>query len=188
MQPLPVGIVGSPFSLQHLAPTRDIAMVLYDVFTSDFDNMRFWLRGEKIKSVDVVLRGIKRAYESGNMNMYYILDKEQKTVGEIGFASIMRESKSVYVDYWLMPEFRGRGLIDRFLWVMEELAFDVLKVDRVLLGIDAENLASRGVAERNGYVLNGVSKSGKVWVDGSKHDECEYVKQKSEWLKENRNA
>ena len=188
MLPLPADIVGSPFSLRHLPPTRDIAMILYDVFTGDFDNMRFWLRGERIKSVDIVLRGIKRAYESKNMYMYYIVDQDDKIVGEIGFASIMRESKSVYVDYWLMPEFRGRRLIDRFLWGIEELAFDRLKVNRVILGIDVDNVASRKVAERNGYVLNGVSESGKVWVDGSKHDELNYVKNKSEWLKENRNA
>jgi len=184
---LPTDMHGSPFSLCHLSPTRDIAMALYDVFVSDFDNMRFWLRGEKIKSVDVVLKGLKRAYESKKMYMYYIMENN-KIVGEIGFASIDQEKKSAYIDYWLISSVRGHGLIDKFLPYIEGLAFNMLKLKQVVLGIDVDNIASLKIAERNGYTLNGISKSGKVWVDGSLHDECEYVKQKTEWLKEMRNA
>ena len=187
MLPLPTEIVGSPFALRHLQPTHDIAMGLYDVFVSDADNMRFWLRGEKIKSVDDVLEGLRRAYKCDNMCMYYIMDKDN-IVGEIGFASIDRENKSAHIDYWLIPDVRGHGLIDRFLWSIEELAFCMLKLEQVVLGIDVDNIASRKVAERNAYTLKGISKSGKVWADGSLHDECEYVKNKSEWLKEKRNA
>lgn len=187
MLPLPTDMVGSPFSLRHLSPTRDIAMVLYDVFVNDADNMRFWLRGEKIKSDSIVLKGLKRAYECDNMFMYYIMVQD-KIVGEIGFASIDQENKSAYIDYWLIPEVRGQRLIDRFLPRIEELAFNVLKLKQVVLGIDVDNIASRKIAERNGYTLNGISKSGKVWIDGSLHDECEYVKKKTQWLKEKRNA
>lgn len=187
MLPLPTDMVGSPFALRHLKPTHDIARVLYDVFANDADNMRFWLRGKKIDSVDVVLTGLERAYRCENMYMYYIL-ADNKIVGEIGFASIIDKNKSAYIDYWLAPDVRGQGLIDRFLPNIEELAFDMLKVEKVLLGIDVDNIASRKVAERNGYTLNGISKSGKVWVDGSVHDECEYSKSKKEWSKERQNA
>ena len=187
MQPLPTEIVGSPFSLRHLPPTREIAMVLFDVFTTDFDNMRFWLRGKKIESVDEVFDGIKRAYESENMYMYYIMENN-RIIGEIGFASINQEKKSAYVDYWLIPSARGKKLIDRFLWVVEELAFDVLKLKQVILGIDVDNNASRRIAERNGYALNNILKSNRPWPDNTFHDECEYSKLKSEWVKENKNA
>ena len=187
MLSLPTAMVGSPFSLRHLEPSRDIAMVLYDVFREDQDNMRFWLRGEKIESADVVLTGIQSAYKCENMYMYYILIQD-KIVGEIGFASIDQEKQYAYVDYWLIPSARGQGLINRFLPRMEELAFNILKVEQVLLGIDVDNIASRKIAERNGYTLNGISKSAKIWADGSVHDECKYSKLKSEWLKENKNA
>ncbi len=175
MLPLPADIVVPPFALRHLVPTHDIAMALYDVFVGDAENMRFWLRGEKIKSWDVVFKGLERAYKCDNMYMYYIVIKD-KIVGEIGFASIEQEKKSAHIDYWLIPSVRGQGLIDRFLPYIEELAFDRLKLKQVVLGIDVDNIASCKIAERNGYTLKGISKSGKVWVDGSLHDECEYVK------------
>ena len=187
MLPLPTDMVGSPFSLCHLPPTREIAAVLYDVFSSDAENMRFWLRGKNISSVDEVFDGIKRAYESENMYMYYILIQD-KIVGEIGFASIDMDNKSVYVDYWLAPNVRGQRMIDRFLFCIEDMAFNMLKMKHILLRIDAENIASRKVAERNSYVLNKIVKSDKVWSDGSFHDECEYSKLKSDWVKERKNA
>lgn len=187
MHSLPTDIVGAPFSLRHLKPTHDIAMALYDIFCEDFDNMRFWLRGENIDSIDVVLDGIERAYMCDNMYMYYILDKDQ-IVGEIGFASIFKDDKFAYVDYWLAPNVRGRKIIDGLLPIVEKLAFDNLKMDKVLLCIDVDNVASRKVAERNGYTLNGISKSAKVWIDGSIHDECEYSKLKPELVKEKQNA
>ena len=187
MQSLPTDIVGTPFSLRHLSPTREIAMVLFDVFQTDFDNMRFWLRGKKIESVDEVFDGIKRAYECDNMYMYYILDKDQ-IVGEIGFSSIKKKTKIVNVDYWLTPSVRGRKLIDDLLPLVENLAFDNLKMDKVLLKIDACNTASRKIAEKNGYTLDGIMRDERMWPDGSFHDECEYSKLKSEWVKENKNA
>ena len=187
MLSLPTEIVGSVFLLRHLQPTRKVAKALYDVFVNDANGMQFWLRGEKIDSVDVVLDGITRAYACENMYMYYILDNGQ-IVGEIGFASIIKREKAVYVDYWLAPSVRGNKAIDRFLPIIENLAFVSLNMNKVLLGIDVDNIASRKIAERNGYTLNVISKSGKVWVDGSTHDECEYSKLKSEWLKENKNA
>ena len=187
MLSLPAKLAVSDFILVHMKPTRDLAMALFDVFSADFENMRFWLRGEKIKSVQEIMDGIERAYDSDNMYMFEMFQND-KLVGDIGFANIIEKDKNVFVDYWLAPMVRRQKLIDKFLPIMESLAFENLNMDKVTLGIDVENTASRKVAERNGYVLKGVSKSGKVWVDGSKHDECEYVKQKSEWLKGKRNA
>ena len=88
----------------------------------------------------------------------------------------------------MAPRVRGNKAIDRFLPIIENLAFVNLNMNKVLLGIDVDNIASRKIAERNGYTLNVISKSGKVWADGSTHDECEYSKLKSEWEKENKNA
>jgi RimJ/RimL family protein N-acetyltransferase len=187
MRTLPTEIGGASFSLCHMIPTRDIAAVLYDVFIKDSDNMRFWLRGEKVKSVDVVFDGIKRAYDCDNMYMYYIL-KDGHIIGEIGFASVVDKEQYTYVDYWLSPNVRGHQIIDKLLPIIESLAFNVLKKDGVLLGIDVDNIASRRVAERNGYVLKEILPASKKWVDGSFHDDCKYLKLKSEWSKEKQNA
>lgn len=187
MQLLPTDIVVSNFVLKHMKPTRDIAMALFDIFDADSKNMRFWLRGEKIESGDVIFDGLMRAHESENMYMFEIL-YNNTLVGEIGFSSIIQKNKTVYVDYWLRPDMRGHRLIDLLLPTIEDMAFNNLNMNKVVLGIDAENIASRKVAERNQYKLDGVLRENKMWHDGSFHDECEYSKLKSEWIKEKRNA
>ena len=187
MLSLPAEIVVSDFILSHIKPTRDIAMALFGVFSGDFDNMRFWLRGEKMDSVDAVLNGLVRAYNCDKMHMFEIMHGGE-LIGEIGFASINEKNKTVYVDYWLTPNARGYGIIDKMLPVIEKMAFEDLNMNKVILGIDVENTASRKVAERNEYKLDGVLRENKMWVDGSVHDECVYSKLKSEWIKEQKNA
>ena len=183
MLPTDIGI--SDFVLAHIKPTRDIAMVLFDIFTTDSQNMRFWLRGEKIESGNVVFDGLLRAYESENMYMFEILHNNT-LVGEIGFSSIIQKNKTVYVDYWLVPDMRGHRVIDVLLPTIENLAFNNLNMNKVVLGIDAENVASRKVAERNHYKLDGILRGNKIWHDGSFHDECEYSKLKSVALQKTR--
>ena len=61
MQSLPVEIAVSDFILSHKKPTYDMLVAMYDIFIKDFDNMRFWWRGEKIESVDVIIDAIEKA-------------------------------------------------------------------------------------------------------------------------------
>jgi len=187
MLSLPASIAVGDFLLSHLPPTRDIAMGLYDIFTKDAGNMRFWLRGEKIKSVDVVLEGIARAYRCDNMYMYQIFQNDL-FVGEIGVSAFSEKNKSVCIDYWLAPIVRGKALIDKFLTVVENVVFNNIDINKVVLRIDVDNTSSRKVAARNGYVLDGILRAECVWHDGLFHDVCEYSKLKSEWIKEKRNA
>ena len=187
MQSLPVEIAVSDFILSHKKPTHDMLVAMYDIFIKDFDNMRFWLRGEKIESVDVIIDAIEKAYACDKMYMFEIL-YDNRLVGEIGFASIDDKNKFVNVDYWLVPDMRGQGLIDKFLPNIEALAFNNMGMNKIVLGIDSENIASRKIAERNGYGLDGILRAEKLWQDGTVHDECEYSKMKSEWVKENKNA
>lgn len=187
MLSLPQDICVADCFLRHLKPTRAIAMAVFDVLRKDSKNMVFWLRGEDVKSADVVLDGMQQAYDAEDMHMYEIM-RNDELIGEIGFTRVVNKNKSVYIDYWLAPEVRGHALIDMFLPIMERLAFENLKMNKIVFGIDTANTASRRVAERNGYMLDGVLRGDIAWHDGTFHDNCEYSKLKSDWLKGNKNA
>lgn len=187
MLSLPQDICVADYFLRHLKPTRAIAMAVFDVLRKDSKNMMFWLRGEDIKSVDVVFDGMQQAYDAEDVHMYEIM-RNDELVGEIGFTRVVDKNKSVYIDYWLAPDVRGHALIDMFLPIMEQLAFEILNMNKIVLNIDVANIASRKVAERNGYVLDGVLLQDVLWHDGTLHDNCEYSKLKLEWLKGNKNA
>jgi RimJ/RimL family protein N-acetyltransferase len=77
----------------------------------------------------------------------YVRIEEQGQEGEIGYV----------VD----PAARGRGVATRTLQLLTEWGFSQLGMKRIELWIDTANSGSERVAERAGYVLEGVLRS--VW-------------------------
>ena len=61
------------------------------------------------------------------------------------------------VAYRIFPAWRGRGYAARALELLTQWAFDDLGLPRLVLEIDEENVASIRVAERCGYVRDGVT-------------------------------
>jgi RimJ/RimL family protein N-acetyltransferase len=77
----------------------------------------------------------------------YVRIEEQGQEGEIG--------------YVVGPAARGRGVATRTLQLLTEWGFSQLGMKRIELWIDTTNTGSKRVAERAGYVLEGVLRS--VW-------------------------
>ena len=63
------------------------------------------------------------------------------------------------VGYWLAPEARGRGAATRTVRLLAGWAFDQLGVARLELTCAPDNIASQRVAERCGFVREGLLRS-----------------------------
>jgi RimJ/RimL family protein N-acetyltransferase len=59
------------------------------------------------------------------------------------------------VSYWLFPAFRGHGYAARALALLSDAAAAITDLQQVEAHIDADNAASRRLAERCGYVPAG---------------------------------
>lgn len=81
----------------------------------------------------------------------------------------LRNSGRAHLEYWLLPEWRGRGLATRALLVAARFAFAELGLARLELWTEPENAASQRLAERAGFrregVLRGYSEIGGRRVD-----------------------
>ncbi|GAA4614738.1 hypothetical protein GCM10023195_64490 [Actinoallomurus liliacearum] len=60
---------------------------------------------------------------------------------------------------WLAPHARGRGVATRTLRLLAQWAFDSLAIARLELTCAPDNVASQSVAERCGFVREGVLRS-----------------------------
>ena len=69
------------------------------------------------------------------------------------------ETGEVELGYIVAPEARGRGIATEALRRLTRWAFDELEAQRIILLIDTENPGSNRVAERAGYVREGVLRS-----------------------------
>ncbi len=74
------------------------------------------------------------------------------------------------VGYWLAPEGRGRGAMTRALRLVAEYAFAERGIERLELSTLLENVASQRVAERAGFVREGIVPRRIESRDGAVHD------------------
>ena len=72
---------------------------------------------------------------------------------------IEREERTAELGYVVVPEARGRGVATEALRLLTEFAFTELRMERLELMIAVDNEPSKVVAERCGYVQEGVLRS-----------------------------
>ena len=187
MGDLPKQIKVRGFVLRPVVATFDNAAMIYDIFSHDMKNLRYWMTGGDFKGACDVFMDLKRHENSASQHMYGIY-KGKEFLGEIGFSMMVPRDKYAWVGFWLKKSARGNGVVNKLLPAIEKLAFDDLKLNKLNFGCDVANVASRHIAEKNGYTLDGIMRMERMWPDGSFHDECEYSKLRTEWSKEKRNA
>lgn len=73
--------------------------------------------------------------------------------GAVGLRNFGAGRSSCEVGYWVSPDARGAGVAPRAVALICEWAFATLAVGRIVLPADAENEASRRVAEKAGFLL-----------------------------------
>lgn len=77
-------------------------------------------------------------------------------VGNISFNAINLSLKKVELGYWLSSKAQGNGIVTRSVGKLIDYAFNELGMEKVQLCAATENTASRNVAERLGFSLEGI--------------------------------
>ena len=106
-----------------------------------------------------------RGAQDGTCAGFAALDGDGRVVGVALAPTIDRESGEVELGYLTAPGARGRGFAQAMLAALTRWAFDEADAQRIFLIIDVENPASERVAERCGYVREGVMRS--LFLKGS---------------------
>ena len=178
----PMEILIDDMVLRPVKITPDLAREMYDVFISDVQNARYFMPHGNYKSADEVFASYSVRGQNSAGAMMYGIFRAGRLIGEVGFISINLRDNTADLGYWLRPDARGAGVIGKCLRALEAVGFAHLDV--LYITCDVENAASRNVAVRAGYKLDGIRRAAIMWPDGTRHDECMYSKLKSEWEKE----
>ena len=103
---------------------------------------------------------VDRESEAEKMVAGAIVDRaDGRLLGGIGLSSISHLNASAEVGYWVAAGERGRGVATRATALLVEWGFKELGLDRVGLIADTDNVASRQVARKLGFVEEGVARS-----------------------------
>jgi RimJ/RimL family protein N-acetyltransferase len=95
----------------------------------------------------------------GTREAFAALDGDSRFVGLALAFGIDRDGGEAELGYIVAPDARGRGLGTAILRALTDWAFAATGVQRLKLVVDVENPASLRVAERSGYVREGVMRS-----------------------------
>ena len=99
-----------------------------------------------------------------------------RLVGASGLHRTNWDVPKTEVGYWIRSSESGKGYITEAVDTLVAFALATLGAQRVELVSDEENLASRRVAERCGFALEGVHRNERRAPDGSLRNTCIYAR------------
>lgn len=134
---------------------RDPAVQLYTRVPSPYgeDDARIFIAGAAIRRV---------AGES--LDLAIAAPSDDRLLGAIGLLMDRHDDDRAEVGYWVMPAARGTGVAARALAMLSRWALDEMGLERIDLQAALSNAASIRVAERCGFVREGILR--RAWYRG----------------------
>lgn len=189
---LPEQIESERIILKHpIKPTFKLAEELYAIVDKSRNTLREWLPWvDKTNSVEDEFTGFlvgscQKNWEEGCGFAYILYQKEtNQPLGVVDLIHVHEKNQSAEIGFWLSDDAVGHGYMQEAVRALESEAFKN-GINRIIIRNDTLNVRSAHVAERCGYVLEGVMRQ-DIWDDYHQHlrDTNIWSKLKSEWEKE----
>lgn len=132
------------------------APVLFELVTANREQLRqhlSWVENTKTRAdVERAIRFALRLYHKDE-GMQAGLWFEGRLAGVISYNYI--DQQRTEIGYWLGAAFQGQGIMTRACRALTAYAFDVMEVQRVEIRCSVENLKSRAIPERLGFIVEG---------------------------------
>jgi RimJ/RimL family protein N-acetyltransferase len=133
-------------------------------------------------ALDQQEQGIRHAYAIKHL-------ERQELIGSTSFLNINAAHKTIEIGgTWLATPFQKSGINRQCKHLLINHAFDVLKMNRVVLQTDELNTRSRHAIEKLGSKFEGILRHDKVVWDGRIRSSALYSILKNEWHSLNQHA
>ncbi|MYW03018.1 GNAT family N-acetyltransferase [Streptomyces sp. SID3343] len=111
----------------------------------------------------------ERDRQAGTGYSWAVVGRNAAVLGCVAVTAVDRRHDTGWVSYWTVEAARGRGVAAAGVRAAARWAFAELKLYRLELGHRLDNPASCRVAERAGFVVEGVQR-GKLRYGDVRHD------------------
>lgn len=156
----------------------DDADTAFERIQRNRSHLRRWLPGmAAVQSPEEERERLQGLREAGE-DPFFIWHKGD-LVGGVTIHTPTR-NRSAEIGYWLSADSQGRGLMTRACAAAVTYAFRQRKLHRVVIRAAVDNLRSRAVPERLGFVLEGTERESTRLEDGY-HDMAVYSMLDREW-------
>jgi len=146
---------------EHLAlikPTLEMAQEMVQVIEANKEYIGEYLdfvdtiEGEQSQIDFLKMRFNQEAEGTGRQ---YMITYADEIVGSIDLHNISKDFKRAEVGYWLIPIVAGKGVMSLAVQAVLAIAFEDMRLNKVSLHADVDNIASNRVAQKNGFTFEG---------------------------------
>lgn len=136
-----------------------------------------WVATEQsAQSSEVFCRSAQANFIARKDLPFLLFDKASgQLVGACGLHRPEWSTPKAEIGYWVRSACAGQGFVSEAVQALTAYAFTHLAAARVELVTDEQNLASRRVAERSGFTLEGILRHSQRAPDGSLRNMCMYA-------------
>lgn len=103
-------------------------------------------------------------------------------VGRISLHHIDKYNNNAAIGYWLVKEAEGKGIITRSCKEILHYAFMQIKLHRIEIMFTPENIKSRAIPEKLGFIQEGILRQTER-INNKYQDVVVYSLLRSEWLR-----
>lgn len=156
---------------------------VYRKVTANFEHLReymHWMTPDySLRSArEFIARSLKAVADRTALT--YGVFRGDAFLGSIGFVNFDWAARKTEIGYWISAEEQGRGIVTLCVRKLIGYAFVELALKRIAIRCAASNARSRAVAERLGFVMEGVLRQSEI-RHGVLHDFVIYGMLREEW-------
>lgn len=119
-----------------------------------------------------------RAMRSLSLIIWY----QDQLVGQISMGGIILGAlRGAHIGYWVAEEYANKGITTKAVEMLSEFSFAKMGLHRIEINLRPENVASRKVAQKAGYHLEG-ERPRYLHIDGQWRDHLCFVRENREIL------
>ncbi|MBA3785604.1 MAG: GNAT family N-acetyltransferase [Acidobacteria bacterium] len=172
-------------NLKLVLPTERNAEEIYAVVRENLEELKLWMPWVSDDySIETARNFIKTNLIefAENSTFAVAIAQNEKIVGTIGLHRLDSSNKSIQIGYWLDKQAQGKGLATRCCHILINHAFNELKLNRIQINCNVENVKSRAIPEKLGFRLEGIHRQVE-WLNEEFRDWAIYAMLKEDWDK-----
>ena len=146
-------------------PEIEDVKILNDAIIESFNELHFWMAWAKEKQTlqqteEYIRSSIKNWVEKKNDEPYLplsIFDRHtNEFIGAAGFHHFNWDIPSIETGYWIRTSYSGKGMMTEAINAHTRYALTFLKMKKIIITCDPDNISSRKIPERLGYTLESI--------------------------------
>lgn len=163
------------------APLYGDGAATYEAVQESMEELRPWMpfANDKLTAEDSEIN-IRQAYlkflERTDLRLLLFSKENEQFVGSSGLHRIDWDVRKFEIGYWLRSSYAGQGYMTEAVEAVTNYAIHELAANRIEIRCDARNVKSARVAERCGFILEGIQRGDSLDVYGKLSDTMVFSK------------